>query len=416
MSTPIPMPEPVPVRERLVALDVVRGIALLGILLMNMEAFVGPMNIALEGLDPSLRGADRVVDALILILVQGKFYALFSLLFGMGFAVMLQRAGDAFTRVYVRRTLALLVIGLAHMLLVWSGDILTSYAVVALLMLAVFTRVPVRHLPWLGVAIYLLPSLLTLALGAVGSLAQMSPEGARAMAEAMAPAGTLWEQQTQMQREAYGAGSYAQATVQRLRDAATMLTYLMIYGPMILGLFVLGSWFVRSGAIADPAAHARTFARLRLVALPVGLAMVVTAFVLMPTLDIARIDMTMGIATLLSMGGALLMALGYLAWILRGLSAPSLRPALLRVAPAGRMALTNYLLQSVICTLVFYGYGLGWYEALPRAWQPVFVVALWLLQVAWSTWWLRRHAFGPAEWAWRGLTYGRLPALRLRPA
>lgn len=411
-----PSPVPIPRGVRIEALDVVRGVALLGILLMNIEAFVGPMNIAITGLDPALRGADRIVDALIAVFVQGKFYALFSLLFGMGFAVMAQRAGDAFGRIHLRRTLALLGIGLAHLLLVWSGDILTSYALMALLLWAVSARVPVRHLPWLGVAVYLLPSLMVLGLGALGSLASLSPEGARALAEAMGPAAAAWEQQTQMQRAAFGSGDYGAATLQRLRDAGSMLTYLMVYGPQVLGLFVLGTWFVRSGAVGDPPAHARLYARLRRLALPVGLALVACGFALMPTMDPMRLDMTMGLATALGLTGALLMALGYLAWLLRGLQAPATRPLLLRVAPAGRMALTNYLLQSLICTGVFYGYGLGHFEALPRAWQPVFALALWLLQVAWSTWWLRRHAYGPAEWAWRGLTYGRLPALRVQPA
>ena len=106
--------QPVAARERIESMDVLRGFALLGILLMNIEAFVGPMNSAITGLNPSLSGADRIADALVYILVQGKFYTLFSLLFGMGFAVMSQRAQaqqQSFAGVYLRRTLGLLIIG-----------------------------------------------------------------------------------------------------------------------------------------------------------------------------------------------------------------------------------------------------------------------------------------------------------------
>ena len=122
---------PIAPAERIAALDVLRGFALVGILLMNMEAFAGPMVRALTGLDPTLTGVNRLTDGLIYFFVQGKFFTLFSLLFGMGFAMMVQRAevaGRPFAGLYWRRSLALLGIGLAHSLLIWSGDILVPYA------------------------------------------------------------------------------------------------------------------------------------------------------------------------------------------------------------------------------------------------------------------------------------------------
>ena len=144
-------------------MDVLRGFALLGILLMNMEAFVGPLTESLTGVNPRFSGADRWVDAAIYVLVQGKFFTLFSLLFGMGFAVMLERAnaaGSTGTRLYARRLLALLGIGLAHAILVWSGDILLTYAVLGFVLLLFFRRTPVSRLPKWGVALYLLPLVL----------------------------------------------------------------------------------------------------------------------------------------------------------------------------------------------------------------------------------------------------------------
>ena len=142
--------DPIAASERIEAMDVLRGFALLGILLMNIEAFVGPLAAALDGLNPALTGVDRTVDAAIYILVQGKFYLLFSLLFGMGFGVMMQRAatrGSAFGALYLRRTLALLAFGVVHLLLIWSGDILVAYALIALPLLLIFRSVPVGHLP-----------------------------------------------------------------------------------------------------------------------------------------------------------------------------------------------------------------------------------------------------------------------------
>ena len=415
MQKPI-TPGPLPVAERIVAMDVIRGFALLGIFLMNIEGMAGPLNASLTGLDPSLAGADRAVDALIYVLVQGKFYVLFSLLFGMGFAVMAARAeaaGRPFVRVYLRRTFALLAIGLAHMLLVWSGDILTVYALLALLLLAVFRTVPARQLPWLGLGLYVAPLCLVLGLGALGSLAQLEPGAAREMQRALAQEAQAWQRTLDAQAAAYGHGTWLDATRQRAADMGQMFVHaLTVFGWQVLGLFVLGSWFVRSGAIADPSAFPRLFARLRWVALPVGLLLVLAGFRLMPTMDPGRLDFGMGVATFAASTGALLMSLGYLAWIVRGLRHPRAAGALALLAPAGRMALTHYLLQSLIGTLVFYGYGLGAFGQLPRAWQPVFVLAVFALQVLVSRWWLRRFRYGPMEWIWRGLTYGRLPALR----
>ncbi|HEX5756791.1 MAG TPA: hypothetical protein VFY12_10625, partial [Arenimonas sp.] len=159
---------PVSAGERIEAMDVLRGFALLGILLMNIESFVGPFSAALTGLDPGLQGADRWADALIYVLVQGKFWTLFSLLFGMGFAVMMQRAelaGRPFAGLYLRRTLVLLAIGAAHALLLWPGDILTFYALTALLLLLCFRHTPTSRLPKWGVGLYLAPMLLFFVMG-----------------------------------------------------------------------------------------------------------------------------------------------------------------------------------------------------------------------------------------------------------
>lgn len=406
---------PVSASERIVAMDVIRGFALLGILLMNIEALVGPLFAALTGLDQSLTGADRWADALIYIFVQGKFFTLFSLLFGMGFAVMMARAqaaGRPFTGVYLRRSFGLLTIGLVHMLLVWSGDILTVYALFALVLLLLFRNTPQSRLPKWGIGLYLLPALMMLVLGVLGSLAQLDPNAAAGMNETMAAQSAEMARATEAQRQAFGAGSYAEAVAQRFEDFKMFLGYMLVMGWQILGMFLLGAWFVRSGAIARPDEFPRLYARLRWIAWPLGLAMMLVSFRLMPTSDFARMDAVSGLATGLSMVGSVLMCLGYVAWIMRGLQSPAWARTLGVLAPAGRMALTNYLLQSVVCTLIFYGYGLGYFEQLSRAWQVPFVLVFFALQVALSHWWLARFRFGPVEWGWRAFTYWQRPLLR----
>lgn len=405
---------PIAASERIQAMDVLRGFALLGILLMNIEGMVGPLMASTTGINPALTGADRWADALIFVFIQGKFYTLFSLLFGMGFAVMMARAQASqrpFTLLYLRRTLALLGIGLAHALLVWSGDILTTYALLALVLL-LFRDTPQSRLPKWGVGLYLLPVLMIGAAGVLGSLMQLEPTAAAEMDKAMEAQGQAMAEVIRAQRETFGAGSYLEAVGQRLQDVKLFLGYILVMGTQILGMFLIGAWFVRSGAIARPAEFPRLYARLRWVAWPAGLAMVLIGAWLLPTNDFARMDLGWGVANALAMLGSLLMCLGYAAWVVRGLQSPMWSSLLGALAPAGQMALTHYLLQSIVCTLIFYGYGLGYFEQLPRAWQVPFVVVFFSLQVLLSRWWLSRFRFGPAEWVWRALTYGRRPAMR----
>jgi uncharacterized protein len=399
--------QPVALGERIEAMDVLRGFALLGILLMNIEAIAGPLFAGMTGVDQSLRGADRSVDALIYIFVQGKFYTLFSLLFGMGFAVMMERAaraGRPFVRLYLRRTLALLAFGLVHALLVWAGDVLVSYALMSLPLL-LFRNASARTLPWWAGVLYLAPVGLMLALGLLAAVMQFDAGAAAHMQRGLDQQAAQTLATIEAQRQAYGSGDFLQATVQRARDTAAMMGFVLFFGWHVLGMFVLGAWFVRSGAIARAAEFPRLYARLRWVALPLGLGAMLASWWIEPEMAHDRMDLRMSVAFALHAVGSVLMMLGYVGWIVGALRAPAGARLLGVLAPAGRMALTNYLLQSVVCTLVFYGYGLGWFEGMPRAWQPLFVIALFALQVAFSRWWLSRHAQGPMERLWRAWTY-----------
>jgi uncharacterized protein len=406
---------PIASADRIETLDVLRGFALLGILLMNIEGFAGSLVGALSGVDPALTGADRFVDAAIYVLVQGKFYTLFSLLFGMGFAVMSQRAQRAarpFAGMYWRRGLVLLGIGLVHALLIWAGDILVTYALVSFLLLA-FRPTPQKWLPWLAAGIYLLPVAFMGAMGALGTLMQLEPTAAAEWNKSMGEIAAQMSALREGERSAYGSGTFLQATAQRFEDTGFMLSNLPVMGFSVLGMFLLGSWFVQSAAIARPGQHSRLFAGLRWLALPVGLAAMLGSYALEPTMDFVTFTIASATAFALNAIGSALMCLGYAAWIVRGLQSPHWQRLLRWLAPAGRMALSNYLLQSLVCTWVFYGYGLGYFEQLPRAWQVPFAVLLFAAQVSLSHAWLRRYRFGPMEWLWRSATYLKPQPMRL---
>lgn len=409
--------QPIVAGERIASLDVLRGFALLGILLMNIEGFVGPLMAALGGIDPTLTGADWWADAAIYILVQGKFYALFSLLFGMGFAVLLDRAMDAGVGggwLYLRRLLVLLLIGTVHAVLIWAGDILMVYAAMGFVLLLFFRRTPASRLRWWGVGLFLVPIALTWLFALSIEAMRSDPEAAAAVAEALAAQGDGFAALIEQQRQAYGPdGSYGETVATNIEVVRQMFgSYLPFFGPTVLGYFLIGAWFIRSGLMRDPAAHLGTFRRLALVGLPLGLALVLLGAWMMPEADMGRMDLAAAISTTATMVGSALMALGYLGGVVVLVHDGRWGGRMAVLAPVGRMALSNYLAQSIICTLVFYGYGLGLFEQLPRLWQVPFVFALFALQVAWSHWWMARFRFGPAEWLWRSLSYLRPQPMR----
>ncbi|RPE77177.1 DUF418 domain-containing protein [Vulcaniibacterium tengchongense] len=407
-TTPAPLPAPTAEHERIEALDALRGLALLGIFLMNVEQFGAPLVGMEEGIAPGQAWPDRVADAFVYVFVRSKFWTLFSLLFGMGFAAMLARAearGAAFAPLYLRRSVALLAIGLAHALLVWSGDILVNYALAALLLLSL-RRLPDSALWPAGASLYgaviALGVLGALAVGALGALGAVPADPAAEAGEAAL---------RQAEIEAYRHGGYAEATAMRLRYFLQMFWLNLALLPMVLGMFLIGAWFVRSGAIRDPAAHARLFRRLLWIGGPLGLAVTLASFALDPSPQTGgRPDARALLASTLHMAAAPAMALAYLAMAMLALQ----RGArwLRALAPAGRMALSNYLLQSLLGTWLFYGHGLGLWGEVGRAWQVAGVAAVFALQVAASRAWLARFRYGPVEWLWRGFTYGALPPMR----
>ncbi|AWH54179.1 hypothetical protein C1924_13800 [Stenotrophomonas sp. ESTM1D_MKCIP4_1] len=399
VNTASPSLQPVASGERIAVLDVLRGVALLGILLMNIEALSGPLDLAFTGIDARWHGLDYAADAFVYIFVQGKFFTLFSLLFGAGFAVMAQRAqaaGREFAPFYLRRSLGLALIGLCHALLVWSGDILVLYALVSLPLLAC-REAPRSWLPWMGGFVYLAGVSMMLLIGA---LVTLSP--AQDLQKMLLDA----QQAIDQQRLVYGQGSWMQGNVQRLHEFGSSLGALVITGPEVLGMFLIGSWFAASGALTAPERFPRLYAGLRWVALPMGLLVTLGGVLWKPYLAPGEYTLESTAAMSLVSVGAVPMCLGYLAWVVHW------RARLGWLAPSGRMALTHYLAQSLVCTWLFNHYGLGWFDLMPRAWQLLFALLLFALQVVFSHLWLKRFRFGPLEWLWRAMTYRQWPPMR----
>ncbi|WP_238346046.1 DUF418 domain-containing protein [Luteimonas saliphila] len=409
---PLPPPlglAPIDAAQRIQALDVVRGFALLGIFLMNIEWFTRPIQQMGSGIDPAATGADHAAAWLVYVFVQGKFWVLFSLLFGMGFAVMSTRGGHGprFRRVYARRCAALLGFGLLHAILLWSGDILHAYAIAGVLLLA-FGEIDNRVRLWLGAGLYAGIALLVVL---AGLLLSALPADARAGFAEMADE---MDATAAAAARVFAEGGYWQATAQRASDFATVSAQgLLMMLPLALAVFLIGAWLVRAGRMDDVRAQRGWFARLALWMLPLGGVFVALSLAIGTRFDGMREAGPMMLANGLMLLGSLPLALGYLALLVLGLGTPVLSRPLSWLAPAGRMALTHYLLQSLVASTLFYGYGFGLWGQVGRAGQVLMVLAMFALQVAASHWWLARFRFGPMEWLWRWIGYGTRPPMRI---
>src|SRR5690606_3800536 len=301
--------------QRIQALDVIRGFALLGIFLMNIEWFSRPLQEMGSGIGPATTGIDHAAAWAVHVLVGGKFWVLFSLLFGMGFAVMSSRGGHGaqFRSRYVRRCLVLLAFGLLHALLLWPGDILHAYAVTGLLLLA-FGEVSNRARLLLGIGLYAgLASMIVVG----GGLMSLVPPGETPGFETMA---VEMESAAAAAREVYAHGNYFQVVLQRGRDFLTLgVQGALMVIPMALGVFMLGAWLVRSGRMHDVASQRGWFARLALWTLPLGAVFVALAVSVGTRFDGMREMGPMLLASGLMMLGNLPLALGYVSLLVLGL-------------------------------------------------------------------------------------------------
>lgn len=342
-------------------------------------------------------------------LAEGKFYPLFSFLFGLGAAIQMERADNRaipFAGRYCRRLFVLLAIGLAHALLLWDGDILVMYSFCGFLLLPFRRRQPKTILIWAMVCL-LIPALLVVLFWALLAGLALLPEAAEAIQRGFDEYyGTYGEQ-----REALGAmvqvfssGSYGEILRERLGNVIYLWVASIFFAPGFLGIFLLGLYAGKRRLFQNIAANRSLFRRVLVGGLVIGLPLNLFYAVCLSSAELAdrHFFWLLGYG-LIGVGGPA-QGLAYAA----GLSLWLQRERWLRCfGPAGRMALSNYLLQSLVCTTIFYGYGFGLFGAVGPANRLGLAVLLFVGQLFFSAWWLRRFRFGPMEWLWRTLTYGQ---------
>lgn len=410
---------PVAAGERIHVLDVLRGVALYGVLLSNMVWwFSGYGDLESETAAHLPTAAfDPFVLEVLSFFVSLKFISIFSFLFGVGFALQMGRArerGAEVTPLYVRRMLWLLLFGIAHMLFLWYGDILHLYAVLGLLLIGWVSRSNRTLVGW-GLAFTLLVP--TAIKGTIWGLPLLSGGAV----DPTIAFGARWEAVETLRTAAYKYGTYPDILRVHLAELWAWFTTddALTTGVASFGLFLLGLWAGRSGLLIRASTgqtdRDRTpFRRGLTWGLVLGVVCngIVFADDYFPMLLAESWAVKVALEALWRVG-VVALALSYVCGVVLLFRRAAWRRPLYLFAPVGRMALTNYLGQSVICVFLFYGWGLGWYGQVGPTTSVGLTTVVFLAQAGFSWWWLRRFRFGPAEWVWRSLTYGRLQPFRV---
>ncbi|VAW06853.1 hypothetical protein MNBD_ALPHA01-2281 [hydrothermal vent metagenome] len=389
-------------KERFEILDIVRGCALLGVLLANMQwhSYYGYLTAAEQALLPFAE-LNKPLTFLTYFILDGKFYTIFSMLFGLGFSLIISKSGGG--RIIFRRLFVLMLFGFAHALLLWEGDILLLYAVLGF-SLPLFNRLKNRTVLLLAVFLLLSPILL---------------DGMRVASEgAFKPEQPLFEKNIELMT-AYGVVPLTNSNIAKLQKHGDYKTvrknlYAGFYWrwgdlimsnrlPKVLGLFLIGLLIGRNRLFVNLPERVPELKRIRnwgfLIGLPISIiyAYVNTYGQNMPLMAKSTVYI-FGVFPMAFAYGAslcLLYVQGYFSRIFKGMGY------------IGKMALSVYLTQSLIALLVFSGVGLGLATELGFAQVYAFGLVLFVLQMIFCRWWLSRYAFGPCEWGWRQLTYGK---------
>jgi uncharacterized protein len=396
---------PVQPTERISEIDIVRGIALFGILIVNMSFFKIPvmMDRMPSAFSP---GLDQVVAWLIQLLFTGKFYAIFSFLFGLGFYIFMERTLDKgleLVPLYRRRLMVLLVIGAIHLFFLWSGDILFTYALTGFILLAFRLKNEQQIKRWI-VGLFIATLILQGLFGIVQGLGELmaGDKYAQMMDEMIGVAVAV-----------YSTGSYAELLMYRLiNEVPYIIISLLVWIPAVLAFFLCGFYAGRIGIFKDLKGHRPLFVKTCAVGFPVG-ALFLFFYILFET-AIWPVGTTAKSALLMMTNymASLFIFPAYVSLILLSLQTDRCRRILAPVAAAGRMALTNYLTQTLILITLFYGFGFGLFYQVSLAQGVLLTIVLYLIQVFWSNLWFKKFKFGPLEWLWRGLTYKKFEPLR----
>lgn len=427
---------PIETSARLDAVDVLRGVALLGILAMNIVGFAWPFHVyGTPTAAPGYTWADLYLWMVNHIVFDGKMMTIFSMLFGAGLVLMSRRAearGASLLKLYYRRIGILLLIGLIHAYLIWEGDILVNYALCGLFLYP-FRRRSARTLIVLGVVLLAMAVPVWL----VGRRAISYLEETTRHVDAQVAAGEKpgrrekrvhdfwegarkemdWTPEDFEKTVRVHRGDYLGVVAGRAPELLLeqSVGFVLAFWWMVGGRMLLGMGLMKLG-VFSAARSPGFYRRLALVGYGIGLPLVLADVAIdwhYSFFEGRPLPYFLGGWWLVADLSAPFMALGHVAIVMTLYQSGAVPWLIRRLAAVGRTALSNYLLTSIVCTTLFYGYGFGLYARLHRPALYGVVLLIWAVQLGVSLPWLTYFRFGPAEWAWRSLTYGRAQPFRL---
>jgi len=408
---------PVLEKDRIATLDVLRGFAILGIFLVNLQFFAYPMMAGVMPDHAAMGPLDELAWAFVKTFCEMKFVSMFSMLFGAGMVVLYTRTqarGGSFVPLYLRRLVILLGFGAIHAFGFWYGDILLIYAGLGVFLL-LMRNLSAKTLAIIGVILLVVDFVVVTGCSGLNmlSMQQAVPAGAEEPLfgwEAIQSAqfNPFHEDWLAAEEAAYKNGPYADALVFRSITWVMMVVF-SLFGFMqrVFGMFLIGAALMKAGVFAP--AGKGTAARLALLVIP-GLLLELTATAVLWKAH-GAVDWRMIPATAMHDLGATCLSLGYvgvIATICAGGAPTLLRP----IASVGRMALTCYLGETLIATFVMYHWGLGRFGDFSRAELIVFALVVYAVLMVFATVWLKAFRMGPLEWVWRSLTYLHPQSLR----
>jgi uncharacterized protein len=394
--------------NRVQVLDSTRGFALAGILIINAMSIL-----AVKGSTPaftiSIPAPERFLQDVILFFIESKFFTMFSLLFGIGFAIQIQsaeRQGSRFLPRISRRMLGLLIFGLLHILLLWDGDILVIYAITGSLLI-LFRKVSDKALKRWVVGLLAVPGVLVLIGFACTLLTRLTTSGAASMAKSDESLAASFADTTATEKLL--ANTFVQGITDRIHTYLDLSPLLLSRIPTVLAMFLIGLYLGRTNYFRELDQHVNQLKKVRKFGLSIGftlMALIVAGTKFLPATSalIAIIEDQYLAGPILSLGFAATFALAYL-------RNPDLK--IFRFfSTVGQMALTNYIMQSLVLTFIAYGWGLGYALRLNGYQVLAIAAALYVSQVLLSTFWLKNFRYGPLEWAWRCITYWSVMSFR----
>lgn len=390
--------------QRIISLDALRGFALLGILIMNVIShslpsahYTNPMA------GGALTGMDYYAFVFSQLFANQKFISLFAILFGAGVILLTERidnAGKSAAKKHYIRNFWLLVFGLLHAYVIWYGDVLVQYATCAV-WIYFFRKLSARAL-FICSGIFFLITL-ALNLGTGFSLPYWETSDVVELCKDWQPSAEA----LQSEISAYQS-SWSEHFPYRRKMAFALETFIFIMGIgwQITGLMLLGMALFKSKILTAERTK-RFYKLLALIGVSLGLFLGIIGLQQNQSAGWSC-EFSFFIGSQYTMVASLPMALGYIGLIIWWYKQSGQKFLTTWLAPVGRMALTNYLMQSIISTFIFYGHGLGLYGTMGRASLWWVIIGIWVFQIITSRWWLSKFKFGPFEWVWRSLTYWKL--------